>query len=77
MSHPSQLAVSDAVAIEIGGMAIALHTQDFGFRQLLEDRYAGFIAGGSHPQFDFDIDLFNPRTSSSLRKQSTLTMACK
>ena len=60
MSHPSQLALSDAVAIGIGGMAIALHTQDFGFRQLLEDRYAGFIEAGSHPQFDFDIDLFDP-----------------
>jgi hypothetical protein len=51
--------VDDAVAIGIGGMAIALHTQDLGFRQLLEDRYAGFIEAGSHAQFDFDIDLFD------------------
>jgi hypothetical protein len=60
MSRPSQLAVSDAVAIGIGGMAIVLHTTDVGFRRLLEDRYAGFIEAGSHPQFDFDIDLFDP-----------------
>jgi hypothetical protein len=60
MSYPSHLAVSDAVAVGIGGMAIALHTQDFGFRQLLEDRYAGFIEAGSHPRFNFDIDLFDP-----------------
>ena len=60
MSHSSEVALTDAVAIGIGGMAIALHTQDFGFRQLLEDRYAGFIEGGSHPQFDFDIELFDP-----------------
>ena len=60
MSHASQLAVSDAVAIGIGGMAIALHTRDVGFRQLLEDRYAGFIEAAFHPQFEFDIELFDP-----------------
>ena len=61
MSHTPQPAASDAVAIEIGGMAIALHTQDFAFRQLLENRYAGFIkpSPNPHPQFEFDIDLFD------------------
>jgi hypothetical protein len=59
MTHTSQLAVSDAVAIEIGGMAIALRTQDLAFRQLLENRYAGFINSSPSPQFQFDIDLFD------------------
>jgi len=58
MNHTSQLTVDDAVAIGIGGMAIALHTQDRAFRQLLEDRYVGFIEAGSHPEFEFDVDLF-------------------
>jgi hypothetical protein len=58
MSHASEVALTDAVAIGIGGMAIALHTQDVGFRQLLEDRYAGFIEAAFHPQFEFDVDLF-------------------
>ena len=58
MNSTSQLAVGDAVAIGIGGMAIALHTQDIAFRRLLEDRYAGFIEAGSHPEFEFDVDLF-------------------
>jgi hypothetical protein len=58
MNSTSQLAVGDAVAIGIGGMAIALHTQDLAFRRLLEDRYAGFIEAGSHPEFEFDVDLF-------------------
>jgi len=55
----SQLGASEPVAIEIGGMAIALHTQDPPFRQLLENRYAGFIQfpPAPHPQFEFDIDL--------------------
>jgi hypothetical protein len=57
MSHTSQLATSDVVAIEIGGMAIALRTRDPLFRQLLENRYAGFVQSSPHPQFEFDIDI--------------------
>jgi hypothetical protein len=60
MTHTSQLAASDAVAIEIGGMAIALRTHDLAFRQLLENRYAGFVKLNPHTQFEFDIDLFEP-----------------
>ncbi len=60
MSHTAQIAASEPVAIEIGGMAIALHTQDLAFRQLLEDRYAGFIEAGARPEFEFDIDLLDP-----------------
>jgi hypothetical protein len=59
MSHASQL---DAVAIEIGGMAIALHTQDPPFRTLLENRYAGFIRSSARrpPQFELEVELFEP-----------------
>ena len=57
-------AAQPAIAIEIGGMAIALHTQDCAFRQLLENRYAGFIKPSANPQFQFDIDLFEPSETS-------------
>ena len=60
MTHASQSAIS----IEIGGMAIALRTQDSAFRQLLENRYAGFINPSASPQFEFDIDLFEPSQTS-------------
>jgi hypothetical protein len=59
MTHTSQLAASETVAIEIGGMAIALHSQDSAFRALLENRYSGFIKSSSDPQFEFDIDLLD------------------
>jgi hypothetical protein len=59
MTLASQIAASDVVAIEIGGMAIALRTQDAAFRQLLENRYTGFIKSFSNPQFEFDIELFD------------------
>jgi hypothetical protein len=60
MSATSQIAASEAVAIEIGGMAIALRTQDVRFRELLENRYAGFIKPTADPQFEFEMELFEP-----------------
>jgi hypothetical protein len=65
MSHASQVAASDSVAIEIGGMTIVLRTEDPAFRDLLERRYAGFIKCSpiQNPQFEFDIDLLEPSDS--------------
>jgi hypothetical protein len=48
------------VTIEIGGMTIALHTHDPVFRQLLENRYAGFIQPAANPEFEFDVELVDP-----------------
>jgi len=65
MTATSQLAASDAVAIEIGGMAIALRSSDLAFRRMLENRYAGFINSSADPQFEFDMDLFEPSATPS------------
>jgi len=56
----SGIAASDAVVIEIGGITIALHSRDSRFRQLLEDRYAGFAKSSDTPRFEFEVDLFEP-----------------
>jgi hypothetical protein len=61
MTHASQ----PAVAIEIGGMAIALRTQDSAFRRLLESRYAGFIQSAADPQFELDIELVEPAETTN------------
>jgi len=53
-----------AISIEIGGMAIALHTRDSAFRRMLEDRYAGFIKPSVNPQFQFDIDVLESSETS-------------
>src|SRR5580698_8336247 len=63
MTQASQLA-SEAVSIEIGGMAIALRTQDPPFRQLLETRYAGFTNPPANPQFGLESDLFESRDAA-------------
>jgi hypothetical protein len=66
--------MSPAVVIEIGGMAIALHTQDPGFRQVLENRYAGFIESSSDPQYQFDIDLIEPTESTHAHEDVTVKL---
>ena len=48
------------VSIEIGGMAIALRTDDPSFQRLIENRYAGFVGTSPSSHFEFDIDLCKP-----------------
>jgi len=65
MTTASPMAASETVSIEIGGMAIALRTPDAAFRQLLENRYAGFVGASSSSHFEFDIDLYAPSDSTA------------
>jgi hypothetical protein len=48
----------ESVSIEIGGMSIAVRTDDPSFRRLIEDRYAGFVGTSASSHFEFDIDLY-------------------
>jgi hypothetical protein len=66
--------MTQAVVIEIGGMAIALRTQDPSFRQLLANRYTGFIESSSDPQYEFDIDLFEPAESVDADDDTQVTL---
>jgi hypothetical protein len=50
-------AAIETVSIEIGGMPVAVHTEDPSFRSLLESRYAGFMGTSTNSRFDFDIDV--------------------
>jgi hypothetical protein len=50
----------EAVSIEIGGMAIALRTQDPSFHRLIESRYTGFVGTSPASHLEFDIDLCEP-----------------
>ncbi len=59
-------AAEEAVSIEIGGMAIALCTNDPSFRSLLSDRYAGFVGTSPRSHFQFDIDLYEPSASDAV-----------
>jgi hypothetical protein len=48
------------VSVDIGGMAIALRTDDASFQRLIENRYKGFIGASPRSHFQFDIDLYEP-----------------
>ena len=58
------MAAQERVSIEIGGMAIALRTQDPSFHRLIENRYSGFVGTSPHSRLEFDIDLREPSESS-------------
>ena len=49
--------------VEIGGIPIALRTDDQGFLKLLCQRYAGFLSS-SQPELELDFDLINPGPGS-------------
>jgi hypothetical protein len=74
MGHTSEIAASNTVTIEIGGMAISLRTEDSSFRELLENRYAGFTVPAHNPQFEFDIDLFEPSETTHANEDVCVTL---
>lgn len=57
MTTACATAATETVSIEIGGMPVAVRTEDPSFRMLLENRYAGFTGTSKGSRFDFDIDV--------------------
>ena len=55
----------DPLAIEIGGTAITIRTDSLEFRQLLIDRYAGFVVPAQSNDLALAIDLFQPDGAGS------------
>jgi len=49
-----------SVAIRIGGISIALHTDDAAFRALLQRRYGHFVDPTASPNFEFELELSQP-----------------
>ena len=47
-------------AVEIGGMPILFRTHDSSFREMMIDRYTGFISSLSSPKFEFEVELVTP-----------------
>ena len=69
MTTATPIAAPEALSIEIGGMSIGLRTHDPSFRQLIERRYAGFVGRSPSPDFQFDIDLYEPRDPTSAHRE--------
>jgi hypothetical protein len=45
------------VVIAIGGVPVRVNTSDADFRELLENRYAGFVSAEDCAEFEFDVEL--------------------
>ncbi len=50
----------ERVTIDIGGMPIALRTDNPPFARMLEERYVGFVKPTARPEFDFAVDVVPP-----------------
>jgi hypothetical protein len=48
------------LVIDIGGMPVAVRTDHFQFRRMLEDRYSGFLSQDADPIFALDVELVPP-----------------
>ena len=46
-----------SVIIEIGGMPVCVNTTDHAFRDMLFDRYRGYVTSASEPEVVFDVEL--------------------
>lgn len=53
---------SQEVIVEIGGVPIALRSDDADFRAMIDQRYAGFLNPAAEPAYEFDIYLDPPPT---------------
>ncbi len=56
---------SHELTVEIGGMPVLLRTHDPSFRDLLVNRYAGFVSPRVPPKFEFDVNLVQPRLNTN------------
>jgi hypothetical protein len=64
----------DPLVIDIGGTAIVIRTNNSEFRQLLADRYAGFVAPPQSHGFELTVDLFEPADAAGSDEDLQLTL---
>jgi hypothetical protein len=73
---PEQAVEVDPIVLEIGGTAITIRTDSREFRQLLADRYSGFVA--SQPaEFKLSVELFEPQVTAGSDEDLQLTFTGK
>lgn len=49
-----------SLVIEIGGVPIRVTTTDFHFLEMLQNRYAGFVASSPQAEIEFDVEISPP-----------------
>jgi hypothetical protein len=61
------------VAIEIAGIPICLRTSDTSFQRMIQNRYGAFVTTSEGRQFEFDIDISDPRQPVSRHADLTVS----
>jgi hypothetical protein len=61
------------VAIEIAGIPICLRTSDTSFQRMIQNRYGAFVTTPEGRQFEFDIDISDPRRPVSAHAELTVS----
>jgi hypothetical protein len=51
---------SYTVVVEVGGLPIAIITNDIGFVHILHNRYGDYVKPGAAPEFSFQVELIPP-----------------
>ena len=65
---------SHEIAIEIGGMPVLFRTHDFSFREMMIDRYTGFIGFLSRPTLEFEVELVTPSSEMESEEDAQVEM---
>jgi hypothetical protein len=73
MTDTLAMPAQEAVAIEIAGIPICLRTADISFQRMLRRRYGAFVTGSRGRQFEFDIDICDPRKPVSRHTELTVS----
>jgi hypothetical protein len=66
----------DGIVVEVGGLPILLRSDNAAFREMLEQRYSGFVSASSAPEFELQIELrdspmpSNPDAEAEVRREN-------
>jgi hypothetical protein len=60
----------NGVLVEIGGIPILLRSDNAPFREMLQQRYEGFVSPGSAPEFELEIELHDSVDSAGIDADS-------
>jgi len=74
MTAASAIAGIKPLALEIGGTAVALHTDDPEFHRLLVQRYNGFITSSQPQQLELEVELIKPVAVGDLDRDLEVTL---
>jgi hypothetical protein len=65
MPHLTDVAACSQLVIQIGDIAACVTAHDAGLLQMLENRYAGFVASSLHADFHFEVDVGSPQIADA------------